>query len=329
MEPMYTWSRKWLQAILDVPAMRDERLEAYQAHRDRMKNLYDEVHAKYVVGAKGGEADRNFAAKFYLAEANLWLAQQSGKAGAAAGVPDKSAGTRIEVYPISVADPDTVVKVVQTMLAGRPDVRLTVDAKTNSLVVQARPAEHARIRELLGKLDARPREFVVNPAAKAGPNAAAPGVEIISRPGPGMPASTQATYEVKSPAELIKILQPLLAGQSRVEMKSLGNNSQLIVSAPAEQQDAIRALVTHLEPPAKDVVRLIEPQKRIVAKFTNVDVDTAQKMLPQIAPADSNYEVIYDFHDKSLVVKAPSVKNGERNLEPGDLRRDEEPSERK
>ena len=87
--------------------------------------------------------------------------------------------------------------------------------------------------------------------------------------------------------------------------------------------------MTHLEPPAKDVVRLIEPQKRIVAKFTNVDVDTAQKMLPQIAPADSNYEVIYDFHDKSLVVKAPSVKNGERNLEPGDLRRDEEPSERK
>ena len=91
MEPMYTWSRKWLQAILDVPAMCDERLAAYQAHRDRMKNLDDEVHAKYLVGAKGGEADRNFAAKFYLAEANLWVAQQSGKTGPAAGVPDKNA----------------------------------------------------------------------------------------------------------------------------------------------------------------------------------------------------------------------------------------------
>ena len=52
MEPLYTWSRKWLQAILDVPAMRDERLAAYQAHRDRMKNLYDEVHAKYLVALK-------------------------------------------------------------------------------------------------------------------------------------------------------------------------------------------------------------------------------------------------------------------------------------
>jgi beta-lactamase regulating signal transducer with metallopeptidase domain len=329
MEPLYTWSRKWLQATLDVTAKRDERLAAYQEHRDRMKQLYNEVHAKFLVGAKGGEAERNYAAKFYLAEANLWLTQQTAKTGTAAGVSDKNAGARIEVYPISVADSNTVVKVVQTMLDGAPDVRVTTDPKTNSLVVQARPAEHARIRELLGKLDARPREFVVNPAAKAGPNAAVPGVEIATRPGPGMPASTQATYEVKSPAELIKILQPLLAGQSRVEMKSLGNNSQLIVSAPAEQQDAIRALVTHLEPPAKDVVRLVEPQKRIVAKFTNVDVDTAQKMLPQIAPADSNYEVIYDFRDKSLVVKAPSVKSGERNLEPGDLRPTEEPGEKK
>jgi beta-lactamase regulating signal transducer with metallopeptidase domain len=320
MEPLYTWSRKWLQAILDVPAMRDQRLAAYQAHRDRMKQLYDEVHAKFLVGAKGGEADRNFAVKFYLAEANLWLSQQSGKAGAAAGVTDKNVGTRIEVYPISVADLDTVVKVVQTMLAGRPDVGLTIDAKTNSLVVQARPEEHAKIRELLGKLDVKPREFVVKPVAAAdGVNTAAPAVEIVKRPAAGLPASTQVTYEVKSPAELIKILQPLLAGQPHVEMKSFASNSQLIVSAPAEQQEAIRALVSRVDRAgtavADGAAKPSEPQKRIVAKFTNVDPAAAQKMLPQLAPEGSNYQVIYDFQDKSLVVKAPPEQNAPTNTE--------------
>ena len=172
------------------------------------------------------------------------------------------------------------------MLAGRPDVRLTVDAKTNSLVVQAAPDEHAKIRELLGKLDVKPREFVVKPVAAAdGVNTAAPGVEFVKRPAPGLPASTQVTYEVKSPAELIKILQPLLAGQPRVEMKSLANNSQLIVS-PAEQQEAIRALVLHVDRAgtalADGVAKKSEPQKRIVAKFTNVDPAAAKKMLPQM-----------------------------------------------
>ncbi len=147
-----------------------------------------------------------------------------------------------------MADPDTVVKVVQTMLAGRPDVRLSSRCENEFPRGSSHPDEHAKIRELLSKLDVKPREFVVKPAAAAdGVKPAAPGVEIVTRPAPGMPASTQVTYEVKSPAELIKILQPLLAGQPQVEMKSLANNSQLIVSAPAEQQEAIRALVSHVD----------------------------------------------------------------------------------
>jgi type II secretory pathway component GspD/PulD (secretin) len=324
LEQVFAWSRRWLQAAVDAANSPGERGKVYRDHRDRMQQLFDEIRLKYTVGARGGEADRYEAARFYLAEANLWVDRDvkslRGLGSGDATMPDKNTEARVDVYHLGLADPETVLKVLQTTLAGAPDVRMMVDAKSNDLIVNARPAEHAKIRELLGKLyGTQRREFVVNPAVKAGPNPAAPGVEIVTRTGPGMPASTQVTYEVKSPAELIKILQPLLAGQPRVEMKSLANNSQLIVSAPAEQQEAIRALVAHVDrvgtAVADGAAKVSEPQKRIVAKFTNVDPAAAQKMLPQLAPEGSNYQVIYDFQDKSLVVKAPPEQNVPTNTE--------------
>ena len=109
---------------------------------------------------------------------------------------------------------------------------------------------------------------------------------MVTRPAPGMPASTRVTYDVKSPAELIKILQPLLAGQPRVEMKALANNSQLIVERPPggaaggdPRAGGARGTVGvpgvasgRWRPPKMSV-----PQMHIVAKFTNVDPAAARK----------------------------------------------------
>jgi type II secretory pathway component GspD/PulD (secretin) len=47
------------------------------------------------------------------------------------------------VYAITVADPESVLAVLQTLLAGEPDVRLAIDPKTSSLVALARPSQHA------------------------------------------------------------------------------------------------------------------------------------------------------------------------------------------
>jgi type II secretory pathway component GspD/PulD (secretin) len=302
LEQVFAWSRRWLQAAVDAANSPGERGKAYRDHRDRMQQLFDEIRLKYTVGARGGEADRYEAARFYLAEENLWVDRDvkslRSSAGGDSDQRNTNAAQKVEIYPIHNADSELVLKVLQTALNGAPNVRLAIDARTNSIVAQAGPSEHAKIRALVNKLD-------VKPAVNAAPNIVA------------APQSTRVTYEVKSPAELIKILQPLLAGQPHVEMKSLANNSQLIVSAPAEQQEAIRALVSHVDrtgPALADgAAKPGEPQKRIVAKFTNVDPAAAQKMLPQLAPEGSNYQVIYDFQDKSLVVKAPPEQNAPQN----------------
>jgi Ca2+-binding EF-hand superfamily protein len=74
-------------------------------------------------------------------------------------LPQKSAGAdgpegpvQVEAYSITKADPQATLKVMQTLLAGKPDVRMDIDPKTNHLIVLARPAEHATIRATLAEL---------------------------------------------------------------------------------------------------------------------------------------------------------------------------------
>jgi len=56
------------------------------------------------------------------------------------------------VYPVTDADSESVLAVMQTLLAGVPDVRLAVDPKTGNLVAQARSTQHKTIRETLDQM---------------------------------------------------------------------------------------------------------------------------------------------------------------------------------
>jgi len=64
----------------------------------------------------------------------------------------------VKVYVVQNADPKTALAVLQTMLAGTPDVRLSLDPKTNNLIVLGNEAVHAKVRETLNILDAKVEE---------------------------------------------------------------------------------------------------------------------------------------------------------------------------
>ena len=59
---------------------------------------------------------------------------------------------QLEVYSIATADPESVLQVMQTLLAGLPDVRLAIDSKTGNLIALARPGEHATIKATLQQM---------------------------------------------------------------------------------------------------------------------------------------------------------------------------------
>ncbi|MEO8498150.1 MAG: secretin N-terminal domain-containing protein, partial [Planctomycetota bacterium] len=70
--------------------------------------------------------------------------------GATLGVIEQP---QLMTYQIAKADPAQVLQILQTLLAGLPDVRLAVDPVTNKLVALARPTEHATIVATLKQLE--------------------------------------------------------------------------------------------------------------------------------------------------------------------------------
>ncbi len=69
---------------------------------------------------------------------------------------------QLEVYSVTTADPQSVLAVMQTLMAGQPDVRLAIDEKTGNLVALARPSQHATIKATLDQMqrDARLIEVI-------------------------------------------------------------------------------------------------------------------------------------------------------------------------
>lgn len=60
---------------------------------------------------------------------------------------------QLETYPIIKADPASVLAVMQTLLAGLPDVRLALEPQSNKLIALARPSEHRTIVGALKQLE--------------------------------------------------------------------------------------------------------------------------------------------------------------------------------
>jgi hypothetical protein len=83
-QDVYVWSRRWLEADRNLAKNDRDQLAALTAHWERTHALYKRVEALYRNGSKGGEAEMYFAMRFYVAEAELFLADAGG------AVPEKT-----------------------------------------------------------------------------------------------------------------------------------------------------------------------------------------------------------------------------------------------
>lgn len=102
---------------------------------------------------------------------------------------------QLEVYEVAPADPQTVLQVMQTLLAGSPGVRLTTDSKTGNLIALARPSEHATIRATLDQLRQQGTRLEVIPLRRLDPQVAA---TTITKLLAGQDGSSAVKVEVDS-----------------------------------------------------------------------------------------------------------------------------------
>lgn len=70
-------------------------------------------------------------------------------AGSGSGFGQLDSTPQLEVYPVVGVTPESALQVIQTLMTGMPDVRLSLDAKSGNLIALARPSQQATIRATL------------------------------------------------------------------------------------------------------------------------------------------------------------------------------------
>ncbi len=130
---------------------------------------------------------------------------------------------RLEVYELAPADPQTVLQVMQTLLAGSPGVRLATDANTGNLIALARPTEHATIRATLEQLRRQGTRLEVIPLRRLDPQVAAAAITKLLA---GADGKTSVKVEVDSLArQLLRTGNRIGAGLGSV---SAGKNGRVV-----------------------------------------------------------------------------------------------------
>lgn len=154
------------------------------------------------------------------------LAEQLDKAGSSETSNVGATETPfIKSHRIMGTDPDTAYKVMQNLLAGMPDVLMSLDAKSNQLIIQARKSEHDLVEKTLKEISGQNENFEVVPLQKLEPETVILAVnKFFGGSGDGKEASATG---------------PIVDGDSV--------NRTLWVKGSASQIEQVKNLVTQLE----------------------------------------------------------------------------------
>jgi len=166
--------------------------------------------------------------------------------GAESSMSGPEGALQLEVYDTAPADPQTVLQVAQTLLAGSPGVRLATDPKTGHLVALARPSEHATIRATIDQLRRQTGRVEVIPLRRLDPQIAAAAITKLLA---GQDGKTTVKVEVDLTARQLlvrgteaevalirSLLEKMGEGLGEGQVTSAGNVRILPVYGPAARQ---------------------------------------------------------------------------------------------
>ena len=167
---------------------------------------------------------------------------------------------QLEVYAIKGGDPTQVLQVMQTLLAGLPDVRLAVDEEAGKLIALALPSQHATIVATLKQLEQEGQQLVV--------------IQLRNL----------------DPQSVVLMINKLLGGD--VDPKNGGTSKapkvdadpltgRLVVVGTKAQVDQIRELLEKLDP-APDVPDGNRGSPRIIPSLTGYEARSALSTVEQI-----------------------------------------------
>ena len=198
-------------------------------------------------------------------------------AGGAGGID----APQMEVYPVTHADPTSVLEVMQTLLGDDDEVRLASDPKTGNLVALARPEQHRTIRATIDQMQQDRREVEVIRLRLVDPQLAMMSIEKLFGPvegeesvdpnAPRVDADlTHRSLLVRGSSAQVAEIRALLAkmgeGGTDGGDRSLGSGRGNLRMLPVDAATARRALdqMNNLWPAVrKNTIRVVSPSSSI------------------------------------------------------------------
>ncbi|GIW92298.1 MAG: hypothetical protein KatS3mg110_0339 [Pirellulaceae bacterium] len=172
-------------------------------------------------------------------------------------------------YPIRSADPTTVLQVMQTLLAGYPDVRLTIDPASNKLVALARPSEHRLINETLAKLEGESARLEVIPLQRLDPQLALVAIQKFFGQGDGTQPAPQVDADPTTmrllvrgtPAQIeqIRLLVNKLEGDEESAAISGRGNVRLVPLTGTQAEQVLEQLQSLWPTVSRSRIRVVVP----------------------------------------------------------------------
>lgn len=173
-------------------------------------------------------------------------------------VPDAAKGIsgapQLEVYPITSADPQAVLTVLQTLMGEDTSVKLAVDPVTGHLVAFARPAQQKTIAATVDQMQRDARQVAVIPLSTVDPQVAVLSITKLfggldkEKPDPSAPRVdadiTTQSLLVRGTAGQVEQIKDLLAqmGETQTEGGSRSKSNEHVRLLPLTSAQARSAL---------------------------------------------------------------------------------------
>jgi type II secretory pathway component GspD/PulD (secretin) len=233
-------------------------------------------------------------------------------------VPDASNGItgapQLEVYPITSADPQAVLTVLQTLLAGDASVKLAVDPISGHLVAVARPGQQATIRATIEQMQRDARQVAVIPLSSVDPQVAVLSINKLfggldkDKPDPTAPRvdadPTTRSLLVRGTGGQVQQIRDLLkqlgeSGEGAVSAKSK-DHVRLLPLTGAAARSALSQIEQVWPTLRTNTIRVVTPAQTIQTYRPS----DANESSPAAVPADAPHEGSSQLQDLQQMLDA-------------------------
>lgn len=196
---------------------------------------------------------------------------------------------QLEVYSITTADSQSVLAVLQTLLAGLPDVRLAIDAKTGNVIALAKRAEHATIRATIDQLQRDARRVEVFQLRSVDPQLAVLSINKLFNGStdpkvPPPPTAPQVDADPTTRQLMVRATSSQIE-QIRELLVKLGENE----SASAEAGTASTSKVRMIPLKGRSAQAALEQLELVwpTVRQNRIRVVTPSAVIPSVRPSSS------------------------------------------